>query len=577
MANLVQQHYLHSHKWTFFKYMQGEAGSDIVLNYKTSSLKRTIGILDKLLSRALLREQEFYNDFNVFDAKSWSAKYLINNNNNSDEAKILKVINSREMISLLSTGGKDFQKTKEAVEKQITEMIKKNKIPEQIANVLLEKSKSSTAKTIGELFSDMGILGSGSQKIGKISLSNKEIQKAFLLAGGLTYQQLPKKVLSGIGSQYLKIYKEKIIKIEQSALIRMNNAIDFLRRRLFEEGLSQNKIDIVVKAFEFEARKNIQGENRLVSTAENLVTGEVSEVGEVVAYINFDDPFETTKSGKTIKNIKSRVIQAGRETKKGQKSKVDTIWVAPRSGKQYHIQNKNSNSDIYRAFQLENDANKLLDIPTYLPIQGDVSLEHLLEQLKSKGYLAPSDADMLIYLLINYNVLNSYETLAKGQNKDGVAPADKTKNDIDAIISQAIHYFISDTDPLDDTSEGLLGNYASTDFFIFMDRVLIPKSLIITKLKEYLTERENSLLRINTTSYLAGFTQADYNDMYYEKTQAIIEEANNSPDTAKHHDYHNENLVSAGSSWGNVARSCLKIRKISIKMQTKNLMNLNLI
>ena len=65
--------------------------------------------------------------------------------------------------------------------------------------------------------------------------------------------------------------------------------------------------------------------------------------------------------------------------------------------------------------------------------------------------------------------------------------------------------------------------------------------------------------------------------MYYEKTQAIIEEADSNPDTVKKYDYHNENLVSAGSSWGNVARSCLKIRKISIKMQTKNLMNLNLI
>ena len=36
MANLVQQHYLHSHKWTFFNYMQGKADSDIVLNYKIS-------------------------------------------------------------------------------------------------------------------------------------------------------------------------------------------------------------------------------------------------------------------------------------------------------------------------------------------------------------------------------------------------------------------------------------------------------------------------------------------------------------------------------------------------------------
>ena len=259
-----------------------------------------------------------------------------------------------------------------------------------------------------------------------------------------------------------------------------------------------------------------------------MVTGEVSEVGEVIAYINFDDPFSFKNSGKTIQNIKSRVIQVGRETKKGQKSKVDTVWVAPnKEGTKYYIQNKNSNADIYRAFQLENDSQKLMDIPTYLPIQGDVSLDHLLTQLGSKGYLAESDKDMLIYLLINYNVLNNYETLAKGQNQKGVPSATKTKDDIDAIISKGIHYFISDTDPFDDTSEGLLGNYASTDFFIFMDRRLIPKSLIIKQLKRFLVDRENSLLRINTTSYLSGFNQADYNSMTDDKTQAMNEEAKN--------------------------------------------------
>ena len=48
MANLVQSHYLHSHKWTFFRYCHGEAGSNAVMNYKNNSLQSTIKKLTEL-------------------------------------------------------------------------------------------------------------------------------------------------------------------------------------------------------------------------------------------------------------------------------------------------------------------------------------------------------------------------------------------------------------------------------------------------------------------------------------------------------------------------------------------------
>ena len=88
---------------------------------------------------------------------------------------------------------------------------------------------------------------------------------------------------------------------------------------------------------------------------------------------------------------------------------MDTVWTPQGNpSKKYYIQNKNSNADIFRTFQLENDAQSLSDIPTYLPIQSDVSLEHLLTQLGSKGYLAQDDIDLLIYLFVHF--LRSFES-----------------------------------------------------------------------------------------------------------------------------------------------------------------------
>lgn len=589
MANLVQQHYLHSHKWTFFNNAQISGLDPKTFTKGSLKLDRLINGLQKTQSTMIQREKAFYADFKVANNIEWANKYLLRSGETSERNIILGIINSPTMISILSTGGQDFEASRrglvEYFEKMLTDS--NSNIPVELVRYVLDKAISTNAIDITEFFADLKFIGKGNTNIGGTTMSNKDIQQKLFSAMAKTSKNFkaPSRILTSVHSTYIKAYEQQITKILAKERERATRASNYLQEQLRLKGISEEKIKIIVQAFNKELNKNLRKgkENRLVSSAVNNVTGEVSEVGEVIAYIDFDDPFKKDKNGRII-DINSMVKQLGRDQvdRNGHqvKSKVDTVWTGPTSKKKYYIQNKNSNAEIYRQFQITNDFEKLLNVPSFLTIQSTANLSYLMEQFTNYGILSEEDKDSLIYLLINYNVLNKFgdeeNRLAKGSNDNGIPPAYRTQAAIDQFISQGLQYFLSDLLPQQYIKDN--GDIASNtiDFFIFMDRFLLPKSTIVANLIQFLQDYKNRTLGIFTTSNKGSFSASNYGQMLIEKQQAREEERQSTKEKIKY-DYHNENLVQAGSNWGQVAYDSIKISKISVKFTIQNLIAKSLI
>jgi hypothetical protein len=539
-------------------------------------LQQTISKLQKYQSDAIKREQQFYKDFStpehpISSAKEWEQVYLIGGSN--ERAKILEIINSRQMISILSTGQQGFDSIKKNFEK-IIRNITDTEVPQVIWKDLEKRIANSVSDNMIDLFKEIGLGGVGTVKSQGKQVSNLQIQKILFKTLGGT---LPKKSIGkGKSSKYLTELQQLLTKTEKNEIIRRDMAIDYLKQQLNYKGFSKNITSNVAKAFRIVLDENLQTgkENRLLSSAEFLVTGEVSEVGQVIAYMDFNNPFDSTKEG--IASIRSKVTQYGRDTVQragiqGVKSKIDTIWQAP-NGKQYYIQNKNSNAEMYQPFINSGVANELTDNPTFLPIQGSVTLFHLLQNFMTYNILTDDEVDTLIYLLINYNVLSkdydktSHERLAKGGQT--IPTAVMTQSAIDQIFSKGIQYFLSD---IESATPQELSNAItiSNDFIIFMDRFLIPKSFIIKNLILFYQDYTNQVLRIQTTSQLTNFPASAYYSMVEEKMDIMMEERKKNNVVA--YDYHNSDLVDAGANAGNLAANGIKINRINIKFNVKNL------
>ena len=583
-ANLIKEHYLHSSKWTFFNNARAVGNLDPKVATKGhTKIDRLIQQLEKTNQLAKSREKEFYDDFKVSNNIEWANKYLLRAGATSDRAIILEVINSPTMISILTTGGQDFEATQQGMIEYFKSQLTKSPIPKDIVEYMLDKAIHTNALDISQFFEEVGFIGKGETTIKNTTYSNKQIQKWLFegfKASGKNFTP-PKRILTSIYSDYIKKYQQQLTKVLARERQRADKAKAYLRNQLIAKGLSNDKVDTVLIAFEKEISKNLRkgkkSENRLVSTATNLVTGEVSEVGEVIAYIDFDNPFNYDAAGRA-RSINSMVTQLGRDLvdRAGNKvkSKVDTIWTGPTTGKKYFMQNKNSNAEIYREFQLTNDFEKLLNYPSFLTIQSNVSLTHLLEQFTNYNILSEEDKDSLIYLLINYNVLNQFSyddtnKIAKGNNDDNIPPAIRTQAAIDQFISQGLQYFLSDLLPAEQIKEN--GDIAkrSNDFIIFMDRFLLPKSIIIDNLIEFLNDYKNRVLSVYTTSSKGKFSKGDYQSMVMEKLSIRAEEEMEGGQIQS--DYHNENLVQAGAQWGRVAYDEIQISKVNIKFNINNL------
>ena len=570
MANLVQQHYLHSHKWTFFNYSNM---IPMISPKPNTRLQVLISQLRAMLPNMLNKEQLFYADFGVSDRKQWENKYLIGGTENTDAQKILSIINSPQMIQILYSGVYASQEQlKQKLIKQVESLAKDN-IPKAVIKDMQQVIASSAGETVGQIFNELGILGGGKGTGPTKNYNNTEIQKM------LFSKVISKKKSANLGtiqketSDTIKQYTRQLIKGSTSTKTRAQRSTEFLRTELQKKGFSEDKITTLVTAWKFILEQNLakNEENRLVSNAITTITGEVDETGSVIAYIDFENPFE--KNGNQITAIRSMVQQSGKQlvdrAGKRVKSKIDTIWTSP-NGRRYNIQHKNSNAEIYRQFQLTNQLERLPNIPSYIALQGEISFTTLMDRFNMYNILSQEDEDILGYLLINQNVLNNVKELAKG-NQHGNIAAEKTQAMIDQIISMGVQYFLSD---LGTTENGIpsLAKDGNNDFVIFMGRFLIPLSMIIRNLIKFLEDYQNSIMRVYTTSYIKGFGQGQYNQMNIEKTEAKKDdpEPNN-------YDYHNENLVQVGSDYGKQALDKLKIRRISLKFKINNLINQSLI
>ena len=595
MRNLAQDWYLHSQKWTFFNHARL---IDLdPKNMKTSPrLMSILKELDNVYTEAKKREQQFYNDFGVTSAAEWSKKYLILGD--SKNSKVLNIINSPDMIAILSTGGKNFEVVKNNFIKEMNEAIKRtgeNSLSREIGEYIVDITKNSLAQDIGSLFQELGVLGNKKSSIKGTNFSNKDIQQMIFKA--IPVKKIPQRVLTSANSEYLKYLRQSLTKVQKNERQRAVLAENYLQQQLVKDGrFSATEIKNILAAFKHEIKKNLQpnAENRLVSESDNLVIGEVSEVGEVIAYMDFLDPFTQDEQGNKIVN--SIVTQMGRTlNKSNKKSKVDTIWTAP-NGNKYNIQNKNSNADIYRQYQLMGTLESMTEYPTFLPLQSNVSFAYLLNKLYEYKALTTQEQDELAYLLINYNVLNKFadsyedgtekEKIAKGstpnkviekkkekgENVSQIPPALRTQAAVDQIMSKAMQYFMSDLFLPDGKkfTNGLVEK--SNDFIIFMDRQLIPKSLIAQKLIGFLIDYKNETMRLYTTTGLKGFGQAQFTDMVLQKKKARMTD----PEPDKY-DYHNANLVQVGSDFGTIAANNLYVKKISLKFIGKNLVSQSLI
>lgn len=568
MANLVQAHYLHSSEKTFFNYQRTVGDLDITGKNRFPSVIKGLTVD---LNNALRLESQFYADFQVNNKEEWERKYLIGIEGERTSAqKVLALVNSPRMIDILSTPKRDKNYEKQQFLQHIQSLT--NKIGKELVDYYSNIITNSSEVDIGKLLVEMGLFSKG-KKFGH-QLSSKTLQQAILKGRMKT---LPKEKIKKHTDSQLKQFYNSFKKIDKKSdkANRKAQALTFFNKEIQNLGIPPAEQKVYSEVWNFILTKELMSDKdvRLFSDKSN-VTGEVSEKGDVLAYVNFENPFVEI-NGET--QINSMVQQMGRDLvartgKSGVKSKADTVWIPPnghKNGHKYYMQNKNSSQQIYNQFKFYNNLESLPNWFTYLPLQRQVKLSTLVEQLSNYKILSDDEKDLLIYLLSNYNVLTKMGAIAKGENKEGVSVAGKTQGYIDMILSKGIQYYISDLLP----DESQIDLEKGAAFIIFMDKMLIPKSQIILNLINFIRDLEIQNSRIYTTSYLNGFSTTNYENMVKEKSRVIQEEEQYSDNIV--FNYHNQLLVDIGSEYGNKAAEGLWIRNISFRFKIADLLNNN--
>lgn len=586
-ANLVGRHYLHSTRFHFFHNLASLNVSQVQRQY--GDINRLPKIIDKIRAQeeiALTREKLFYEDFNVIDNVDWANKYLRRLGGNNEKTIIIDVVDSLEMISILNTGKKGVTNAKNI--NTVTPLLKTiendKDVPKYIVEMVRNKIQKSDISDIGDLFSQLGLF----EKNKKKKVNNKEIQQIIFRALSKNGQnfEMPKHFIDKIGANAFKNYKKFVRDSNSmSKTNKIKNAINYFIRettkRFQEKGFDVNKIyTIYLPAFEKMLKEKINDtDDRLLSTNVLHVTGEVSEKAAILAYIDIEEPTKIDKKGNT--QINSMVKQMGSTLVDRfgdpEKSKVDTIWISPKPPhRKYFIQNKNTNQEIYRSMQVTSTLEDVEQRFVSLGLNSSASLKDLLNKIQTTGVLSEEDKDMLIYLLVNYNVLNKFEDLAKrNNNKKGIKAAAITKDAIDGILSQVFQIYMSDVYK---KSEGQYAVGKNNDFIIYMNKFLIPKSLILRNIIRFLHGfYEETVMTFRVTSKLkGGYSKSDFDDMLTEKRIAR-EEEENTTDGSIEYDYHNEGLVSAGSFHGNMVIPAIVLNKPKITFSLKNLVKQSLI
>lgn len=578
MANLVSGPYLHSQKWTFFQNVVNEvvqvSPND---NGKGQGyLNSVIANLEKEVSTLQTREQQFYSDFGVANNVEWANKYLkiAKGQNGTDEQKILSVINSREMIGILTSGNRNMTKLQEqqkGVIQELETLFANSDFPKALVQQLINNAVAATNSGGASDFTEY--IQQVFNNKGKVTADQQKILIALLKKAGVVNEKGNTPLIQKLTSTYISKMGRKLApskkEVTPEEKARLSEA--YLREKLTNQ-ISDDKLETVLKAWRIIVNQDIaKGKSRdLTANTISNVIGEVSEIGEVIAYIEFEKPFEETKDG-TI--INSRVTQMGKElvNRLGSnevKSKKDTVWVGPKTKTPYYIQNKNSIQEIYSEYDNLRVAQALPEkIPSHIPIQGDINLQTLLNKMTQAGVLGFDDSEAIAYMLVNYNVLAKFGDatkgrIYKGRNKSNVAPAGQTQAIIDQLMAQGIRYFLGDLLKLKN-NEFEVDN---VDFIIYQDNWLIPLSMLVKQMILFVTDYSQSLSHIYTKSSLkGGFSMSDFEAMNKAKAEARATDPN-----PKEHDYHLAQMVNVGVQAGQQVLPGIKV-SVSLKMKLRNL------
>ena len=236
--NLINHTYLHSSKWNFLRQVEDidiqTAGRGVV------GYRRALEILRKEISDRQQKEQQFYSFFNVGSPTQWAEKYLIpekSKTNLSLQQKILSIINSSEMTSILLNLDKDQKKLKQEFDK-----FSREGVPEIIDKEIFNKLKSGTA--VEELLANVLIGPGGTTSLDKKQrkekiISQQEALKYFereLNLSGLANKQLLTSRNTDKIKTIIAALNKKSLDINQI----ITRSGEFLRKKLLEDS---NPID----------------------------------------------------------------------------------------------------------------------------------------------------------------------------------------------------------------------------------------------------------------------------------------------------------------------------------------------
>lgn len=578
--NLINHIYLHSSKWNFLRQVEDidiqTAGRGV------AGYQRALEILRQEISKRQQKESRFYNHFKVGSAIDWSNKYLIPESNNIElslQQKILKVVNSSEMLNILSRldAGQDFikQQLKQLTNEEAPQAIIKifNKFSESkaiedcIADALITNLKPGDRA--GQIKQQQSLLENFEKWLGVENLKNKDL---------LTSRK--SKTISKIITALKRKYRDIEKTIEQSGR--------YLEETLKNKPYSVDPVVAVAVRNRWKEilKKEIDNDEKkgLTSAVPTYIIGAIQETGTTLSFdmaLTYDDDLIGKMKSRRGKPIYLEVSNWGSDLVdrfgKDVQSKVDTRFEFKNSfGEKiegYNIQEKNSYNDYY---------NDLEEIPEFkglqdgkvgqLKLHGDIDLNTFkkqLSQISKMGGLVSNEAQLrvLTYLLVNLNVLNQDYAEIKRHGgratKAGPGSLQGTQSLINRILSEDLSLFISD---FIKTGVKKYKQKESVDFVIFKSRVLIPSSYIFQSILDSLENNTNGYISgLSTYSKLKSGFSSNYNAMVEKKYNAV----NGMFDMKRN--YQDSALVDAGSEAGNTAKNLIAITGVKLNFNIKNL------
>ena len=611
MTNLLKGPYLHSWKWNFFKNV---AGLPEINDMSPTRLNKVKTELLKEYKNAKNKENQFFKDYNISGSnrnKQWAEQYLITKGHEGTyRQKIFKILDDNQFTYILT--GQKYQKLliKRFSEEFEDAIIKSNDLIDditlsEIRDYLTKASEGIIVTTLQEAMGQIGILGTTKHKNAILQDSNigYKLQKAIIQDGKFSDIIVPKRerkkqkvktpksykrqfkdvgTLRSSSSPILKKFVDTASKIWSTTREeRIEEAIQYFTDKLEEYKIPKDKRKTLISVFRHMLEEDSQDKGYLFGEF-NKSKGELQEKAGILVFLDYDNPFSELKGKKEINSL---MKQTGQKLvdRMGQsvQSKIDNVLYSPK-GRPYYIQQKASTASIYNEFDMTEDIDNLNeDILSSINLGGEISLSNLLQKFKYTKILDDEESELLAYMLVNYNVLYHYGDLHKGntKNKDGGYNSDGafvTANIIDQLLSKGVQLFVSD---LIQDKFGEFKSFHPWDFIIFRNRWLIPRSMILRSILNFIKDKTDTLMTLRSTSYLKTnkFQPDDFFTMEEEKEEARIEERKKAGKNRIAYDYHNADMVRAGRAGGQAAYQAIKVNNVTLKFKLKNLISLELL